>query len=64
MENEYGHFYARDLDYKPWLRDLVKSYVEDKALLYTTDLCGRRSFDCGPIPEVHATVDFDVSENG
>jgi len=64
VENEYGSFYACDLDYKLWLRDLVKGYVGDKALLYTIDICNQRNFDCGPIPEVYATVDFGISSNG
>lgn len=63
VENEYGSFYACDSGYKLWLRDLVKGYVEDKALLYTIDICNQRNFDCGPIPEVYATVDFGVSAN-
>lgn len=58
MENEYGSYYACDLDYKLWLRDLFKSYVKNKALLFTIDACIQSYFDCGPIPEVYATVDF------
>lgn len=44
-----------------WLRDLYKSYVGYKALLYTTDGCGYSYFTCGSIPDVYATVDFGVS---
>ncbi|CAI6367734.1 unnamed protein product [Macrosiphum euphorbiae] len=63
VENEYGSYYACDSDYRLWLRDLLKGYVEDKALLYTIDICRQRDFDCGPIPEVYATVDFGISVN-
>lgn len=59
MENEYGS-YACDRDYMLWLRDLYKSYVGYKALLYTTDGCGYSYLACGSIPEVYATVDFGV----
>jgi len=63
VENEYGSYYACDSDYKLWLRDLLKGYVEDKALLFTIDICSQKDFDCGPIPEVYATVDFGISVN-
>jgi len=63
VENEYGSYYACDLNYKLWLRDLFKGYVENKALLYTIDTCQQKSFDCGSIPEVYATVDFGISVN-
>lgn len=46
-----------------WLRDLYKSYVGYKALLYTTDGCGYSYFTCGAIPDVYATVDFGASIN-
>lgn len=63
VENEYGSYYACDSNYKLWLRDLFKSYVENNALLYTIDICEQKNFDCGPIPEVYATVDFGISSN-
>ncbi|XP_025407480.1 beta-galactosidase isoform X2 [Sipha flava] len=58
VENEYGSYYACDSQYKLWLRDLLKGYVENKAVLFTIDGCGQSYFDCGYIPEVYATVDF------
>jgi len=64
VENEYGGYYACDLEYKLWLRDLTRSYVQNKAVLYTTDACGQSYFNCGPIPEVFATVDFGPYSNG
>lgn len=63
MENEYGSYYACDSEYKLWLRDLLKSYVENKAILFTIDGCGQSYFNCGYIPEVYATVDFGISAN-
>lgn len=52
------------MEYKLWIRDLFRSYVNNKAVLYTIDGCGQSYFDCGPIPEVYATVDFGISVNG
>ncbi|XP_060881169.1 beta-galactosidase-like [Metopolophium dirhodum] len=61
VENEYGSYNACDQEYMLWLRDLYKSYVGYKALLYTTDGCGYNYFTCGAIPDVYATVDFGAS---
>lgn len=63
VENEYGSYYACDSEYKLWIRDLFRSYVENKAVLFTIDGCGQSYFDCGVIPEVYATVDFGISSN-
>ncbi|XP_027837509.2 beta-galactosidase-like isoform X2 [Aphis gossypii] len=63
VENEYGSYNACDQEYLLWLRDLYKSYVGYKALLYTTDGCGYSYFTCGAIPDVYATVDFGASIN-
>ncbi|XP_060841088.1 beta-galactosidase-like [Rhopalosiphum padi] len=63
VENEYGSYSACDQEYMLWLRDLYKSYVGYKALLYTTDGCGYSYFTCGAIPDVYATVDFGASTN-
>ncbi|XP_050426969.1 beta-galactosidase-like [Adelges cooleyi] len=64
VENEYGSYHACDKAYMIWLRDLYKSYVGHKALLYTTDGCGYAFFKCGAIPEVYATVDFGSNCTG
>ncbi|XP_029345833.1 beta-galactosidase, partial [Acyrthosiphon pisum] len=58
VENEYGFYYACDHQYMIWLRDLYKSYIKSKALLYTTDMCGDSYFKCGTVADVYATVDF------
>ncbi|XP_050533362.1 beta-galactosidase-like [Daktulosphaira vitifoliae] len=63
VENEYGSYDACDREYMKWLRDLYRSYVGFKALLYTTDGCGYSYFTCGAIPGVYATVDFGVHSN-
>ncbi|XP_015364754.1 PREDICTED: beta-galactosidase-like [Diuraphis noxia] len=60
VENEYGTYYACDHQYMIWLRDLYKSYVKSKAILYTTDMCGDSYLKCGVVADVYATVDFGV----
>jgi len=58
VENEYGSYNACDQKYMLWLRDLYKSFIKSKALLYTTDMCDDSSFKCGSVDDVYATVDF------
>ena len=59
VENEYGSFDC-NVAYRLWNRDLLKSYVEDKAVLFTND--GPSQTKCGKIPDVLATLDFGTSE--
>lgn len=46
-----------------WLRDLYKSFIKSKALLYTTDMCGDSYLKCGSVADVYATVDFGSWDN-
>ncbi|TMW52323.1 hypothetical protein DOY81_002580 [Sarcophaga bullata] len=59
VENEYGSFSACDRDYLNWLRDETAAYVQDKALLFTTDIPNER-IKCGKIEGVFATTDFGI----
>lgn len=43
------------------LAELLRSYVGDKALLYTTDGASYNWLRCGSTPGVYATVDFGTS---
>lgn len=49
------------MEYKIWLRDLIRSYVHDTAVLFTLDIYPKQTLDCGMIPDVLATVDFGLS---
>lgn len=66
MENEYGHndLGSCDREYMLWLRDLMHSYVDGQAQLYTTDECDKSYMACGHIPNVYSTVDFAAVVNG
>ncbi|KAI5713542.1 hypothetical protein M8J76_001055 [Diaphorina citri] len=59
VENEYGSDAECDPAHAVWLRDLLRTYVQDKAVLYSTD----RAFDaylrCA-VDGVYSTVDFTV----
>ena len=50
------------MEYKIWLRDLVRSYVDNKAELFTTDGARPDRLECGHIPGVYATIDFGTGK--
>uniref|UniRef100_A0A8D8LJF2 Beta-galactosidase n=1 Tax=Cacopsylla melanoneura TaxID=428564 RepID=A0A8D8LJF2_9HEMI len=56
VENEAGS-YTCDKNHMIWLRDQIKYYVRDNAVLYTTDGAGTGFLKC-TVPGVYATVDF------
>ncbi|XP_055686749.1 beta-galactosidase-like [Lutzomyia longipalpis] len=60
VENEYGSFKACDANYMKWLRDETLKYIQDKALLFTTD--GPGMLACGSVENVFATIDFGPSK--
>ncbi|PSN30941.1 hypothetical protein C0J52_24075, partial [Blattella germanica] len=60
VENEYGSYDACDANYTTHVRDIVKTFIGDAALLYTTDGAELTSLQCGTIKDVYATVDFGV----
>lgn len=62
VENEYASFHACDHDYMKWLRDETLKYVEDKAVLFTTDYPAE-GIECGIVEDVFVTVDFGVEES-
>ncbi|XP_065208143.1 beta-galactosidase-like isoform X1 [Planococcus citri] len=57
VENEYGKHYACNTNYKIWLKELLSSYVNDNAILFTFDEASPY-LKCGAIPDVYATVNF------
>ncbi|XP_037913145.1 beta-galactosidase-like isoform X1 [Hermetia illucens] len=59
VENEYGIFHSCDKNYLNWLRDEFQIYVQEKALLFTTDIPDER-ISCGKIEGVFATTDFGI----
>ncbi|KAI5729804.1 hypothetical protein M8J76_006816 [Diaphorina citri] len=61
VENEMGS-YTCDKEHMIWLRDQMKYYVRDAAVLYTTDGAGVGYLKC-TVPGVYATVDFGAATN-
>eukprot|EP00742_Colponemidia_sp_Colp-10_P009551 GILJ01010427.1.p1 GENE.GILJ01010427.1~~GILJ01010427.1.p1 ORF type:complete len:645 (-),score=55.68 GILJ01010427.1:621-2555(-) len=57
LENEYGS-YGDDHAYKTWLRDFVRPYVNNSAVLYTTDGAADRFLTSGVVEGVYAVGDF------
>jgi beta-galactosidase len=58
VENEYGFYYACDMEYKTQLRDIFRQHLGDDVVYFTTD--PGYVLQCGHIPGVYATVDFGV----
>ncbi|XP_074593736.1 beta-galactosidase-like [Brevipalpus obovatus] len=63
IENEYGFEEICDHSYLMWLRDLVRRYLGDEVVLYTTDNSIDSKLDCGIVDGVFSTVDFGPGIN-
>lgn len=63
IENEYGSYPACDFEYTSHLRDLVRQYVCEDVLLYSTDGCNDGDLKCGKNDGVYTTVDFGAGKN-
>lgn len=61
VENEYGSYFACDVNYRKWLRDETESIVKDNAVLFTND--GPQMLRCGKIDGVLATMDFGATRD-
>ncbi|XP_008470850.1 beta-galactosidase-like isoform X2 [Diaphorina citri] len=59
VENEYGSDAECDPAHAVWLRDLLRTYVQDKAVLYSTDGAFDAYLRC-TVDGVYSTVDFTV----
>lgn len=62
LENEYGAFYACDVDYKNFLRNETLLYTQDKAVLFTVDWPNYENLVCGQVEGVFVTTDFGLSD--
>ncbi|RWS14246.1 hypothetical protein B4U79_11153 [Dinothrombium tinctorium] len=63
IENEYGSYQACDFAYTSFLRDYVKSFVGDSAVLFTTDGNADKYLMCGKVDRVLATIDFGPKQD-
>lgn len=63
IENEYGSYYACDIEYMDMLKEVFVKKVGNKALLYTTDGAAASLLRCGFISGAYATVDFGTASN-
>ncbi|KAL1449941.1 hypothetical protein WDU94_002409 [Cyamophila willieti] len=62
IENEFGMHDQCDPQHAMWLRDLIKSYIYDTAVLYSIDPPHRRFQKC-VIDGVYPSVDFGPFQN-
>ncbi|XP_061627744.1 beta-galactosidase isoform X3 [Phyllopteryx taeniolatus] len=63
VENEYGSYFACDYNYMRHLSKLMRSYLGEDAVLFTTDGASLGFLKCGAIQGVYATVDFGPGSN-
>ncbi|XP_061768062.1 beta-galactosidase isoform X1 [Nerophis ophidion] len=63
VENEYGSYFACDHNYMRHLSKLMRSYLGEETVLFTTDGGALGFLKCGPIQGVYATVDFGPGAN-
>ncbi|XP_061839999.1 beta-galactosidase [Nerophis lumbriciformis] len=63
VENEYGSYFACDYNYMRHLSRLMRSYLGEETVLFTTDGGALGFLKCGPIQGVYATVDFGAGAN-
>lgn len=57
IENEYGSF-GCDHDYMIKMQNIVRKYLGEDVVLFTTDGAGRNMVNCGTLPSLYTTVDF------
>lgn len=62
VENEYGAYKQCNTKYKEFLRDETLNYVDDKAVLFTTDRPIDNELSCGQIEGVFVTTDFGIAD--
>nr|XP_057937143.1 beta-galactosidase [Doryrhamphus excisus]XP_057937151.1 beta-galactosidase [Doryrhamphus excisus]XP_057937159.1 beta-galactosidase [Doryrhamphus excisus] len=63
VENEYGSYFACDYNYMRHLTKLMRSYLGEETVLFTTDGAALGFLKCGTIQGVYATVDFGAGSN-
>ncbi|XP_077574345.1 beta-galactosidase [Stigmatopora nigra] len=63
VENEYGSYYKCDYNYMRHLTKLMRSYLGEETVLFTTDGAALSFLKCGAIQGVYTTVDFGPGSN-
>ncbi|KAH6936480.1 hypothetical protein HPB50_018001 [Hyalomma asiaticum] len=63
VENEYGSYAACDFVYTAYLRDLMRRYLGNDVILYTTDGDADGYMKCGKLDGAYTTVDFGTGRD-
>ncbi|XP_054644358.1 beta-galactosidase-1-like protein [Dunckerocampus dactyliophorus] len=63
VENEYGSYYACDYNYMRHLRTLLRVFLGEDTILFTTDGNTDKEMRCGTLQGLYATVDFGTGDN-
>ncbi|KAH8040760.1 hypothetical protein HPB51_012930 [Rhipicephalus microplus] len=63
VENEYGSYAACDYVYTAYLRDIMRHYLGDDVIFYTTDGDNDKYLKCGKLDGAYTTVDFGTGSD-
>uniref|UniRef100_UPI00398F80F3 beta-galactosidase-1-like protein isoform X2 n=1 Tax=Pristiophorus japonicus TaxID=55135 RepID=UPI00398F80F3 len=63
VENEYGSYFTCDYNYLRHLREVLRSYLGDDVLLFTTDGNQVQELNCGTLQGIYATIDFGTTDD-
>ncbi|XP_038576307.1 beta-galactosidase-1-like protein isoform X2 [Micropterus salmoides] len=63
VENEYGSYYACDYNYMRHLRTLLRFFLGENIVLFTTDGNTDKEMACGTLEGLYATIDFGTDTN-
>ncbi|XP_057700230.1 beta-galactosidase [Corythoichthys intestinalis] len=63
VENEYGSYFKCDYNYLRHLTKLMRSYLGEETVLFTTDGASLGFLKCGTIQGIYTTVDFGPGSN-
>ncbi|XP_041057306.1 beta-galactosidase-like isoform X1 [Carcharodon carcharias] len=63
VENEYGSYFTCDYNYLRHLREVMRSFLGEDVLLFTTDGNRVQELNCGTLQGIYATIDFGTTDD-
>ncbi|XP_072436167.1 beta-galactosidase-1-like protein isoform X1 [Chiloscyllium punctatum] len=63
VENEYGSYFTCDYNYLRHLREVMRKFLGDDVLLFTTDGNQLQELKCGTLQGLYSTVDFGTTDD-
>ncbi|XP_048455249.1 beta-galactosidase-1-like protein [Rhincodon typus] len=63
VENEYGSYFTCDYNYLRHLREVMRKFLGEDVLLFTTDGNQLQDLYCGTLQRLYSTVDFGTTDD-